>query len=63
MIGPAVNEASRVEALQKTLGRNILITEAAARLIDRPLDRLGEFTLRGVAAPIAIYSPASSDAS
>ncbi|MBN9005820.1 MAG: adenylate/guanylate cyclase domain-containing protein [Rhizobiales bacterium] len=59
VIGPAVNEASRVESLQKTLGRNILITAAAARLIDRPLDRLGEFTLRGVAAPMAIYSPAS----
>lgn len=57
VIGPAVNEASRVESLQKTLGRSILITEAAARQIDRPLERLGEFSLRGVAAPIAIYTP------
>ena len=57
VIGPAVNEASRVEALQKTIGRSILITEAVAHLIDRPLDHLGEHALRGVAAPIAIYSP------
>jgi adenylate cyclase len=58
VIGPAVNEASRVEALQKTIGRSILITEAVARQIDHPLDQLGEYTLRGVAAPVTIYSPA-----
>jgi adenylate cyclase len=58
VIGPAVNEASRVEALQKTLGRSILVTEAVARHLDCKMDFLGEHTLRGVAAPIAIYSPA-----
>lgn len=57
VIGPAVNEASRVEALQKTLGRNILITAAAARHISVPLEPLGEYPLRGVAAPIAILAP------
>ncbi len=58
VIGSAVNEASRVEALQKTLHRNILITEAVARHLDIPLDHLGEHELRGVSAPMAIYSPA-----
>jgi adenylate cyclase len=58
VIGPAVNEASRVEALQKTLGRSILVTEAVARHLDCKMDHLGEHTLRGVAAPISIYSPA-----
>ena len=57
VIGAAVNEASRVEALQKTLGRNILITEAVARHLDSALDHLGEHLVRGVAAPISIYSP------
>jgi len=57
VIGPAVNEASRVEALQKTLKRDILITTAVARLLDIPLDHLGEHALRGVAAPVAVYSP------
>jgi adenylate cyclase len=58
VIGPAVNEASRVESLQKTIGRSILITGAAARLIDAPLDFVGAYELRGVAEPVAIYSPA-----
>jgi adenylate cyclase len=62
VIGPAVNEASRVEALQKTIGRSILITGAAACLIDAPLDFVGDHTLRGVAEPVAIYSPARAAA-
>lgn len=57
VIGPAVNEASRVEALQKKLGRSILITEAMARHIDIPLDHLGKHELRGVSLPVAVYSP------
>ncbi len=60
VIGPAVNEASRVEALQKALGRSVLVTAAAARLMTHPLECLGEFALRGVAAPMAIFSPAAS---
>jgi adenylate cyclase len=57
VIGPAVNEASRVEALQKTIGRSILITAAAAAHIETPLETLGDYPLRGVAAPITILSP------
>lgn len=60
VIGSAVNEASRVEALQKTLGRSLLITEAAARHLDCALDDLGEHALRGVEAPVRIFSPAVS---
>ncbi len=59
VIGSAVNEASRVEALQKTLKRDILLTEAVARHLDVPLDFLGEHSLRGVATPLAIYTPAA----
>ena len=62
VIGPAVNEASRVEALQKTLGRSILITDAVARHLDLPLDDLGRHTLRGVATPIAVYTPSDTAA-
>lgn len=58
VIGSAVNEASRVEALQKTLKRPILVTDAVARHLDTPLDFLGAHALRGVAAPMAIFSPA-----
>jgi adenylate cyclase len=57
VIGPAVNEAFRVEALQKSLGREIILTEAVARLLDSRLELLGEHQLRGVAAPMSVYSP------
>ena len=57
VIGRAVNEASRVEALCKTLGRSILITAPVARRLDRPLDDLGRHPLRGLAQPIALFSP------
>lgn len=57
VIGPAVNTASRVEALSKTLGRSLLITAPVARLLDRPLDQLGDHELRGVGQPIPIFAP------
>lgn len=57
VVGPAVNEASRIEALNKSIGRGILISEKAARRINRPLERLGEYTLRGVAKPMELYAP------
>jgi len=59
VIGAAVNEASRVEALQKTLHRDILLTEAVARHLDVPLEFLGAHALRGVSTPLAIYTPAA----
>nr|WP_246701300.1 adenylate/guanylate cyclase domain-containing protein [Rhodopseudomonas sp. BR0C11] len=57
VIGPAVNEASRVEALQKSIGRSILVTAAAATHIDAPLEPLGDYPLRGVTVPMTIFSP------
>ena len=55
VIGPTVNQASRVEALQKSLERPVLITEAVARLLDEELEPLGHHALRGVPQPVAIY--------
>lgn len=55
VIGRAVNAASRVEALSKSLGRSIVVTEPVMRLLDRPLEPLGEQVLRGLAVPISIY--------
>jgi adenylate cyclase len=57
VIGRAVNEASRVESLTKTLGRPLLVTGAVAHLLSGPLDDLGRHTLRGHAEPIALFSP------
>jgi adenylate cyclase len=61
VIGPAVNAASRVEALSKTLARPILITEPVARLLSAPLEPLGEHVLRGLARPMGLFSPRRED--
>lgn len=55
VIGPAVNEACRVEALTKTIGRDLLLTEAVARYVSKEVEHLGEHQLRGVSAKISIY--------
>lgn len=57
VIGPAVNAAARVEALSKSLGRAILITEPVARNLARPLEPLGEHALRGLAKPLSLFTP------
>ena len=49
VIGPAVNEASRVEGMCKVLGRDLLLTQAFANHVDRlELESLGTHRLRGV---------------
>jgi len=40
-----------------------LITEPVARRLGAPLDDLGEHALRGVATPLAIFSPATGNES
>lgn len=62
VIGPAVNAASRVEALTKALGRPILITASVAQRLDRPLDVLGPHVLRGLQAPVELFAPSEAKA-
>ena len=57
VIGTAVNTASRVEGLSKSLSRPVLITKEVAKLLDIPLDDLGRHNLRGFVAPISIFAP------
>ena len=59
VIGPAVNEVSRIETLCEPLGRNILVSaEFAAALGDGAcLQPLGRHELRGVREPREIYAP------
>jgi len=57
VIGPAVSETSRIESLNKSIGNGILISALAARRINRPLTRLGEFPIRGVPRRIEPYEP------
>jgi adenylate cyclase len=57
-IGPAVNQATRVEGLTKILGRSILLTEEFARLPHGAEVRsLGFHALRGVRDPREIFTP------
>jgi adenylate cyclase len=63
VIGPAVNEAARIEALCEPLGRPILISAefaAAAPDGDSRLESLGQFTLRGVREPKEIFGLATN---
>ena len=58
VIGPAVNEVSRIETLCEPLGRKVLVSaEFAAALGDSPrLQPLGYHELRGVREPREIYA-------
>lgn len=58
VIGAAVNVASRVEGMCKALGQRVLLTGEVARHLDTPLTPLGEHALRGVTAPVALYTVA-----
>jgi adenylate cyclase len=58
VIGPAVNEVSRIEALCEPLGRRVLVSaELAAAVGDRRrLEPLGSHRLRGVRERREIYA-------
>ena len=57
VIGPAVNEVARIEALCEPLGRNVLVSAELAAAVghDRRLVPLGRHSLRGVREARWIY--------
>ncbi len=57
VIGPAVNEVARIEALCEPLGRSVLVSAAFATALADPsqLTSLGHHDLRGVREPREIY--------
>jgi adenylate cyclase len=58
VIGPAVNMASRLEALTKQLGRTVLLSRAFADFVERDfaLECIGEYPVRGFSAPIELFA-------
>jgi adenylate cyclase len=62
-IGPVVNEAARLEALCKELGRHLLISDSfvrAAPALRARLRSLGRHRLRGVREPREVFTSESS---
>lgn len=56
VIGPAVNEAARLERLSRTLGRHVVISEAFVAHVGREgLVPLGQHQLRGREQPINLF--------
>lgn len=58
VIGPAVNMASRLEALTKQLGKTVLLSRAFADFVvnDFALERVGEYPVRGFNDPIELFA-------
>jgi adenylate cyclase len=58
VIGPAVNMASRLEALTKQLGKNVLLSRQFTDIVegDFDLERVGEYPVRGFNDPIELFA-------
>jgi adenylate cyclase len=58
VIGPAVNMASRLEALTKQLGKTVLLSRAFADFVenDFDLEGLGVYPVRGFSGPIGLFA-------
>lgn len=56
VIGPAANQAARIEAMCKVLDRRVLISEAFARVVPERLISLGVHALRGVPEPHELFT-------
>lgn len=61
VIGPAVNEASRIEAMCKSLNEPVLASSAFAQYVPGELKSLGRHVLRGVSAEEEIFAVPPAD--
>ena len=58
VIGPAVNMASRLEAMTKTIGKKVLLSRAFAELVEKDfaLEHVGRHEVRGFSNPIELFA-------
>jgi adenylate cyclase len=60
VLGPAVNEAARIEALCASLEQTIIVSQAFAEAAGdarRKLVSLGRYAMKGVARPQELFTP------
>jgi len=57
VIGPAVNQASRLEKLGYELSRPVVTSASFAAASAQPLESLGRHVLRGVSEPQEVFAP------
>jgi adenylate cyclase len=62
VIGPAVNEASRMEALCQPLGCSVIMSESVASVSPVPVQPLGRHRLRGIAVERELFTLSFSGA-
>jgi len=62
-IGTAVNLAARLEGLTGQLKRDIVVSSAFAALVNRPMDAIDRFTLKGVPNPELVFAPSTAQIS
>jgi adenylate cyclase len=55
VIGPDVNMTSRIERLCRELDRALIMSEAFAETLDRPMWEIGHFELRGFAKMVRLF--------
>jgi adenylate cyclase len=62
VIGPDVNLTSRIERLCRELDRHLILSEAFAEALGRPMWELGAFELRGFSRMQRLFEPPPDDA-
>ncbi len=60
VLGRAVNMASRIEGLTKSLAHPILMTAEVAQHLSTPHHALGFHALRGLADPVEVFAPTAA---
>ncbi len=57
VIGSAVNEAARLEALTKRVLRPVVMSQQVGELLEIPLDDIGHHELKGIVEPVRVFAP------